>query len=223
MPDDPQYTLRDLARLGGTTARTVRYYIAQGLLPPADGVGAGAHYTDGHLERLRVIRRLQRAHLPLAEIRRQLDTLGAEDVARLAAPETPAPPTGTALDYVRSVLGTRSEPVPGVPSPAAAPAAARPATPRMVAPLRSLRVGEAPPPYASEVAVETRPEASPATGTGAPDATTAPATGMRSQWDRIALTPDIEIHVRRPLSRLENRRVERLITIARTVLQEELT
>jgi hypothetical protein len=46
-------------------------------------------------------------------------------------------------------------------------------------------------------------------------------TELRSQWDRIALTPNIEIHVRRPLGRLENRRVERLITIARQVLREE--
>ncbi len=46
-------------------------------------------------------------------------------------------------------------------------------------------------------------------------------TAERSQWDRIALTNDIELHVRRPLSRLDNRRVERLITIARQVLGEE--
>jgi hypothetical protein len=46
-------------------------------------------------------------------------------------------------------------------------------------------------------------------------------TAERSQWDRIALTNDIELHVRRPLSRLDHRRVERLITIARPVLGEE--
>ena len=32
MPDDP-YSLADLARLAGVTPRTVRYYVAQGLLP----------------------------------------------------------------------------------------------------------------------------------------------------------------------------------------------
>jgi len=42
----------------------------------------------------------------------------------------------------------------------------------------------------------------------------------RSQWERLALTPDIELHIRRPLGRLEQRRVERLITIARQVLKE---
>jgi hypothetical protein len=43
----------------------------------------------------------------------------------------------------------------------------------------------------------------------------------RSQWERHSLGPNIELHVRRPLSRLEQRRVERLITIARQVLKED--
>ena len=43
----------------------------------------------------------------------------------------------------------------------------------------------------------------------------------RSQWERLSLGPNIELHVRRPLSRLEQRRVERLITIARQVLKED--
>jgi len=43
----------------------------------------------------------------------------------------------------------------------------------------------------------------------------------RSQWERLSLGPNIELHIRRPLSRLEQRRVERLITIARQVLHED--
>jgi hypothetical protein len=38
-----------------------------------------------------------------------------------------------------------------------------------------------------------------------------PATADRAQWERIALTPDIEVHVRRPLSREDNRRLEKLL------------
>src|SRR5207245_10429051 len=40
----------------------------------------------------------------------------------------------------------------------------------------------------------------------------------RSQWDRISLTPDVELHIRRPLSRLHSRRVDRLVSIAHAVL-----
>ena len=43
----------------------------------------------------------------------------------------------------------------------------------------------------------------------------------RSQWERLSLGPNLELHVRRPLGRLEQKRVERLITIARQVLKEE--
>ena len=42
----------------------------------------------------------------------------------------------------------------------------------------------------------------------------------RSQWERLQLAENIELHIRRPLSRIEQRRVERLITIARQVLTE---
>ncbi len=44
---------------------------------------------------------------------------------------------------------------------------------------------------------------------------------VRSQWEHIALAPDIELHVRRPLSRIQNRRVERLLAIARALLEED--
>ncbi len=43
----------------------------------------------------------------------------------------------------------------------------------------------------------------------------------RSQWDRVSLTPDVELHVRRPLTRSQNKRVERLIAIARELLEED--
>ena len=66
--------------LPGRFRVTVRYYLAQGLLPAVGQTGPGSKYTDGHLARLRVIRRLQAEHLPLAEIRRRLETLDAGDV-----------------------------------------------------------------------------------------------------------------------------------------------
>ena len=49
--------------------------------------------------------------------------------------------------------------------------------------------------------------------------TPAASLGERSQWERIAITTDIELHVRRPLTRTDNRLVERLLAFARQ-LQE---
>ena len=75
-----RYAIGDLAGLAGSTPRTIRYYVAQGLLPPPVGSGPGAHYTNDHLERLRLIQRLQRQHQPLSEIRQRLSQLGAREV-----------------------------------------------------------------------------------------------------------------------------------------------
>src|SRR4249920_2040348 len=75
MSDEPRYSLSELADLGGVTPRTVRYYLGQGLLPAVGPSGPGSKYGAMHLARLRLIRRLQADHLPLAEIRRRLDDL----------------------------------------------------------------------------------------------------------------------------------------------------
>ena len=174
-----EYTLTDLARLAEVTPRTVRYYIAQGLLPPPTQAGPAARYTEAHLERLRLIKKLQAGHLPLAEIRTHLRVLPDDQIATMAEATVAEPGAGSAIDYVRRVLG--GEP--------------RPST------YYSLAAAPPPPP--------------------APAPTPAPHEHDRSQWDRISLNPDVELHVRRPLGRLKNRRVDRLIAIARQLLEEE--
>src|SRR4051794_37611312 len=85
--------LPELADRAGVSVRTVRYYIQQGLLQEPAGRGPGAHYTEEHLDRLLLIKRLQKEHLPLPEIRKAINSGAAE----AAIP-------GSARDYVRSVL-----------------------------------------------------------------------------------------------------------------------
>lgn len=109
MPADTTYSLTDLARLASVTPRTVRYYIGQGLLP-SPGSGPTARYGDNHLDRLLLIRKLQREHLPLAEIRRRLDELSDAQIGELNEPhvarETAAAyGPGAAAEYIRQVLG----------------------------------------------------------------------------------------------------------------------
>ncbi|MEO8272461.1 MAG: MerR family transcriptional regulator [Chloroflexota bacterium] len=218
------YAISELAGLAGATPRTIRYYVAQGLLPAPIGVGSGAHYTDDHLARLRLIRRLQRQHQPLSEIRERVSALSEGDIVDLLAAEDPSePPPSSALEYLRGLLAPQPAPAapPGLARPVApvppplmtAATASSPALLRRAASLMPLRAAESAQVYATATDV---PPAAPAAS--APEA---PAVEQRSQWDRIALTPNIEIHVRRPLGRLENRRVERLIAIARQVLREE--
>ena len=239
MDNESRYSLTDLARVTGVTPRTVRYYIAQGLLPGANETGPGASYDGRHLARLRLIRELQRQHLPLAEIRSRLAGLADAEVAALLADRATAAetPAGSALDYIRGLLGTPRQSPPSLlmrvdaSGPAQVPASAPAARARLMRALAS----------ETQVVSDAVPTASPtppptmvvgaATDLGdwnsyeapssKPDEPAKPPAATRSQWDRIALTDDIELHVRRPLSRLDNKRVERLITIARQVLGEE--
>jgi DNA-binding transcriptional MerR regulator len=66
---EPLLTIDELAVRAGVPVRTVRFYIAEGLLPGASTRGKGASYTQEHLDRLQLIRLLVARHLPLAEVR----------------------------------------------------------------------------------------------------------------------------------------------------------
>jgi DNA-binding transcriptional MerR regulator len=198
-------TLADLARLADVTPRTVRYYVAQGLLPSPGQAGPGSRYPESTLPRLQLIREMQRNHLPLAEIRTRLAGVTDDEIAGLVAPVAP-PPSDTAVDYIRGLLGTARPP-----QSLNQPVLPAGAVPAMAS--RGLQTAEpAPLPTRAPAAVH------PAVTAPVDDQ---PETAARSQWDRITLTPDIELQIRRPLGRLEQRRVERLITIARQVLKED--
>jgi DNA-binding transcriptional MerR regulator len=90
-------TLRigELARLAGTTPRTVRYYEEIGLLAPAEERGAGEHrtYTQADLARLQEILRLKSLlGLSLDELREVMagEDAGAARRAAWDATEDPA-------------------------------------------------------------------------------------------------------------------------------------
>ena len=73
-------TIRELAEQTGVTRRTLRYYIAKGVLMRPLGVGKQAHYTREHLDRVSQIRDLQLEGHTLDEIRYQLDGVEVEPV-----------------------------------------------------------------------------------------------------------------------------------------------
>lgn len=66
--DKTQWTLAELADETGLTARTIRYYIARGLLDGPGVAGRSAVYGLPHLQRLREIQQQQREGRMLAEI-----------------------------------------------------------------------------------------------------------------------------------------------------------
>ena len=104
-------SLGELTEAARVSVRTVRYYIAEGLLPPPEGTGPGSAYTQGHLDRLRLIQRLKEAYLPLKEIRRRLSGLGDDDVRRLLTDEeqreSSLPLAISEIPYGDSLAGAR--------------------------------------------------------------------------------------------------------------------
>ena len=244
------YSINDLSRLTGLNVRTIRYYLAQGLIPASGESGPGAHYGQGHLDRLRLIKRLQAQYLPNAEIRRRLAPLSDAEVGSLVADaeeQTQEAQTGSALDYIRNLIAPSTETT--SPSPGSAPsmpttAPAAPATPAPPASPSLLRRAFATAKPHDTTAEPHDAPVMPSGTSGEPDASASyprPAlVGLaedrdvqraeptetspqpeRSQWERLTLAENIELHIRRPLSRIEQRRVERLITIARQVLTED--
>ncbi len=78
----PPYTLEQLEEASGEKARTIRSWIKEGLLPPANGMGRAAFYGQDHMDRLLFIGRLRKETgglLPLAMMRDILDRLYASD------------------------------------------------------------------------------------------------------------------------------------------------
>jgi len=104
---DERYLIDVLCELSGYSRRTIRYYIQSGLLDPPAGRGRGGFYSEGHVERLRAIRRLQEAGLTLESIRVALSGRAAPAPGSQAG-DVPAPPAP-----VRAAWG-RYEIAPGV-------------------------------------------------------------------------------------------------------------
>lgn len=182
------FDIKELSERARVTPRTVHFYVQQGLLPPAGAPGPGARYGEGHVSRIRLIRLLQKQHLPLSEIAKRTKGLTDEQVDALVA-ETKQRRTdarGSALDYIRSVL-------------------AEPGTRRV----ESLRDSHASYGIPSGALAGEQTSPSPA-----------PAAAARSQWERFTLADGMELHVRRPLSRLEQRHLEKLMAAARKIFDE---
>jgi DNA-binding transcriptional MerR regulator len=219
-----RWSLAELTQEAGVSVRTVRYYIAEGLLPPPDASGPRSSYTQGHLDRLRLIDRLKASYLPLKEIRRRLSTLDDADVRHLLESEsaeqsTSSPPAmqashsrppDSASDYIARLLSTpeaaRSQPQPTRPAPAPA-APARPAPPRPKI--------AASPPMEQAVAEHEIPVFSlPPVPESQPSSSVEPDT---ISWRRIPLSDDAELLIRDDTYQRKRDRVDWLIDWARKV------
>ena len=189
-------SLADLAAASGLQPRTIRSWVAQGLLPAPLNRGPNARYPAETLIRLLAIRAMREVlRKPLAEIRQELLVATPETLQALAdkagglSPEPTEMASGaasSALDYIR---GLRE---------ASAPLAASTAVPH-----RALKA-----PASGFEALEQR------LGRSRP----APRKARGEEWLRIPVTPDVEFAVRGPLDAEARARLERCADLIRDIL-----
>jgi DNA-binding transcriptional MerR regulator len=182
---DPDLTVDELAARVGIPVRTLRFYIAEKLLPGPSSRGRGASYGRDHLLRLRLVRRLVERRVPIAEIRDTLSRLSTPDVDALlqsedrrAAELERTSPSASPRDYVAALLTRSRSPAPERAAPPARPAP--PAPPGALGDARALRHA-GPPPAAGETV-----------------------------WRRTELAPGVELHVRQDAAGRERGLLARL-------------
>ena len=167
------YSLTELAGATGLEERTIRSYIERGLLPGAQARGRASSYSDEHLARLNIIMSLRRARpsIGLSEIRIFLQNLSPDQIKRFAGGEITATTrvTDTLIQTEGTESGTASTEQTEMPRTTdwARSAASLTGVERLVCILREVSGQKAP-----------------------------GSTSKVEGWQRIAVTPDIELSIR---------------------------
>lgn len=82
MVEPLRMTIGELAKRTGVTPRTIRFYVAEGLLPQGTVSGRLRLYGPEHEYRLRLIKLLQDEDLPLKRIKARLDALSEAEIRK---------------------------------------------------------------------------------------------------------------------------------------------
>jgi DNA-binding transcriptional MerR regulator len=105
--------MRDLVERTGLSRQAIHFYVEQGLVEPPVKTGATmGYYTEAHVERILLVRKLQEEHfLPLKAIRAMLDdrqgefTRAQRQVLREVKAQLPAPIAAARSDEPDVALG----------------------------------------------------------------------------------------------------------------------
>jgi DNA-binding transcriptional MerR regulator len=189
LEDEHTLTIEELAERAEISVRTIRFYIAEGLLPGPGARGKAASYSGDHLLRLRLIRRLAEQRVPLAEMRAMLARLAPEEAQALLAEEEEramqreqAAQAPSPKEYLATLLHQARE--------ARQPAASQ-AQPASASPAASMQL---------------------------PRLYKRPVNALPSQpadvWQRWELAPGVELHVKADVADQQRRLIERLLWAA---------
>jgi DNA-binding transcriptional MerR regulator len=235
------WTIGELAATADVTPRTIRYYTAEGLLPPPEIRGKYALYSTDHLNRLHLIAQLKAAYLPLNEIRTRIARLTPDQVTQLLAeyegmPQEPA--STSAAGYIARVLQNRMAPPPE-PLPKREQANSEQnrdlfdSEVAIAAPLTHYGNMPAPNPAMPRLQTGDREQGAPAGGSmlsrfvpqePGSDMAAGSVTDraeQREAWQRVTLAPGVELHLREPSAPGLHERIAELIQIARELFPDE--
>ena len=218
-------TLAELAEASGLLPRTLRSWVAQGLLPGPLTRGPFARYPADTLERVLAVRAMHDLlGMPFTAIRQELLVASPEQIQGYAAkaaglaPEPSDPPataprqgSGSALAYLQALRARAATPaaLPAAPMLRAGAPAATPRPDTLAMP--PAPSATEPPALSGFEALERRL----AEGrTGKPPARKARA----EEWLRIPVTPDVELAIRGPLDAEQRARLERCADLVRDIL-----
>lgn len=211
--NDERYSIGELATVAATTPRTIRFYTAEGLLPPPLTEGRNAIYSDAHRRRLRLIQRLKAAYLPLSAIKEQLAGLTDEQVDTLLERSGPNRLENTAPPH-----GARAVPSPSAGAPAnvayvaqilAAAEQALAASPISETAGHAKRVLIVSPALRSERDSDAVDEPGGAADGAAPEL-----------WSRVMLGPGVELHLRETVASTRRAEIDRIVALARSLFKE---
>jgi DNA-binding transcriptional MerR regulator len=188
-----EYWISELASLSGVSTRTIRYYIQEGLLPQPEIRGKYAVFTDEYMHRLRLIKYLKDAYLPLSKIKPLLDSLNDSQVVALLDEFEADPVIALANLQVLPVFNQES-PNALYPEMVENGALKYIRQARGSRPLKEERIELN---YSMPMPVE--PARRPPTS---------------EEWQRIVLLPGVELHIRQPVTTRVQRLVEKLVDLA---------
>lgn len=184
--------IHQLADSVGVSIRTIRYYIAEGLLPPPETKGRYATFNEEYRMRLELILKLKNAFLPLKEIRDRIAGLDPQQVRDMLDRLE----TGTAIQDEQLLdlspsqkMMVKEKPLGG----ALDYLATKMNAPRLEV-LQPDQVGRNVPPKTSR-----------------PQRRQAPAA---ENWQRIELAPGLEIHVRNAEEAVYRERIRQIVEFA---------
>lgn len=149
--------------------RTLRYYLAEGLLSPAtEKQGTASVFTHLHLLQLLVVKKLQSEHLPIRKIKELVGGRTERELERLLGLDARTGAKNEALSYLEKLLTRTSS-----------PAAPSPRSQNLHSPAAAVDVARR--------------------GTASPQAHAVDKQGAplsQATWARVEIEPGLELHVR---------------------------